>query len=165
MSTSTLLLDSPVGWLRLVSEDQAVSSVLFVDGDPPRAPDGEEPAPVLIEAKEQLTAYFAGDLQVFDLPLALHGSDFQLRVWQQLQRIPFGATASYADVAAGIGMSPTASRAIGLANGANPIVIVVPCHRVIGSDGSLVGYGGGLPRKKALLSLESPTVQGSLFDD
>ena len=164
MSTSTLLMDSPVGWLRLVSEDQAVSSVLFFDGDPASAPDAAEPAPVLVEAKEQLTAYFAGDLRVFDLPLALHGSTFQLRVWQQLQRIPFGTTASYADVAAGIGMSPTASRAIGLANGANPIVIVVPCHRVIGSDGSLVGYGGGLPRKKALLSLESPTVQDSLFD-
>lgn len=165
MSTSTLLMGSPVGWLRLVSEDQAVSSVLFVDGDPAPAPDAAEPAPVLVEAKEQLTAYFAGDLRVFDLPLSLHGSPFQLRVWQQLQRIPFGTTASYADVAAGIGMSPTASRAIGLANGANPIVIVVPCHRVIGSDGSLVGYGGGLPRKKALLSLESPTVQESLFDD
>lgn len=112
----------------------------------------------LREATRQLRAYFAGDLREFDLPLDLRGTDFQLRVWRQLLKIPYGETRSYSQVAHAI-HAPTAVRAVGAANGANPISIVVPCHRVIGSSGKLVGYGGGLPMKRRLLELE----RGSLF--
>lgn len=113
----------------------------------------------LAEARTQLRAYFAGDLREFDLSLDLRGSDFQLRVWRSLCAIPFGETRSYAEIAVAIG-APKAVRAVGAANGANPIPIIVPCHRVIGSSGRLVGYGGGLLLKKRLLELESGT---SLF--
>jgi len=106
------------------------------------------------ETIRQLRAYFAGELKDFDLRLSLIGTDFQLRVWHTLQTIPYGETISYGQLAHRIG-SPKAARAVGLANGSNPIPIVVPCHRVIGSNGSLVGYGGGLSNKKALLALES----------
>jgi methylated-DNA-[protein]-cysteine S-methyltransferase len=101
----------------------------------------------------QLQNYFAGDLRKFDLPLDFQGTDFQKRVWRELETIPYGETRSYAQIAARIG-APTAVRAVGAANGANPIPIVVPCHRVIGSGGRLTGYGGGLPLKKRLLELE-----------
>jgi methylated-DNA-[protein]-cysteine S-methyltransferase len=104
-------------------------------------------------AEEQLRAYFAGELRRFDLPLDPQGTAFQLRVWRELETIPFGAVRSYAHVAAKIG-APKAVRAVGAANGANPLPIVVPCHRVIGSSGKLVGYGGGLPLKQRLLELE-----------
>ena len=100
-----------------------------------------------------MRAYFAGKLRAFDLPLDLGGTPFQLRVWHELERIPYGETRSYLQIAAAIG-APKAVRAVGAANGANPIPIVVPCHRVIGSGGKLVGYGGGLPLKKRLLTLE-----------
>jgi methylated-DNA-[protein]-cysteine S-methyltransferase len=109
--------------------------------------------PIAIEAARQLRAYFAGELREFDLPLDLHGTDFQRRVWRELQRIPYGETRSYSQIAAAIG-APQAVRAVGAANGANPIPIVVPCHRVIGAGGKLVGYGGGLPLKQRLLALE-----------
>ena len=109
--------------------------------------------PIAIEAVRQLRAYFAGQLRHFDLPLDLQGTDFQLRVWRELERIPYGETRSYSQIAAAIG-APQAVRAVGAANGANPIPIVVPCHRVIGAGGKLVGYGGGLPLKKRLLELE-----------
>jgi methylated-DNA-[protein]-cysteine S-methyltransferase len=115
--------------------------------------------PFLQEAARQLRAYFAGELRDFDLPLDLRGTDFQLQVWHQLQKIPYGETRSYAEVARVI-ERPKAVRAVGAANGANPISIVVPCHRVIGSSGKLVGYGGGLPLKKKLLGLESGTLFG-----
>jgi methylated-DNA-[protein]-cysteine S-methyltransferase len=105
------------------------------------------------EAVRQLRAYFAGQLRRFDLPLDLQGTDFQMRVWRELERIPYGETRSYLQMATAIG-SPRAVRAVGAANGANPIPIVVPCHRVIGAGGRLVGYGGGLPLKKRLLQLE-----------
>jgi methylated-DNA-[protein]-cysteine S-methyltransferase len=121
--------------------------------------------PLLTEARRQLAGYFAGARREFDLPLAPAGTDFQLRVWEQLRRIPYGTTVSYGDIAARLGMPAGASRAVGLANGANPIAIIVPCHRVIGSDGTLVGYGGGLHRKRYLLGLEAPTVQDSLFGE
>ena len=101
----------------------------------------------------QLRAYFAGKLRRFDLPLDLQGTEFQLRVWRELEAIPFGETRSYSQIATAIG-APRAVRAVGAANGANPIPIVVPCHRVIGAAGNLVGYGGGLPLKKRLLELE-----------
>jgi methylated-DNA-[protein]-cysteine S-methyltransferase len=102
----------------------------------------------------QLNAYFRGELKVFTVPLSLRGTDFQLQVWNALRKIPYGETISYAQLARGIG-NPKAVRAVGLANGQNPIPIIIPCHRVIGSDGSLTGFGGGLPNKKKLLTLES----------
>jgi methylated-DNA-[protein]-cysteine S-methyltransferase len=114
---------------------------------------------VLVRTRQQLEEYFAGTRTEFDLPLAPTGTGFQLRVWQALTEIPYGRTESYGHVAARLGLVPGASRAVGLANGANPISIVVPCHRVIGANGSLTGYGGGLDRKRFLLDLE----QGSLF--
>lgn len=107
-------------------------------------------------ASTQLAEYFAGERRTFDLPLELHGSKWELRVWTALQAIPYGETRSYGEIATAIGASSTrAARAVGLANGRNPIAIVIPCHRVIGADGSLVGFGGGLPRKRTLLDLES----------
>jgi O-6-methylguanine DNA methyltransferase len=110
-------------------------------------------APLLVEAVRQLEAYFRGELREFQLPLDFEGTDFQKRVWRQLQTIPYGQTRSYSEIAQAIGR-PRAVRAVGAANGANPIAIVVPCHRVIGANGTLVGYGGGLPLKKRLLELE-----------
>jgi methylated-DNA-[protein]-cysteine S-methyltransferase len=109
--------------------------------------------PLTAEAARQLRAYFAGQLRRFDLPLEMQGTGFQLRVWRELERIPYGETRSYSQIAVAIG-APQAVRAVGAANGANPIPIVVPCHRVIGASGKLVGYGGGLPLKKRLLVLE-----------
>ena len=111
--------------------------------------------PILAEAGRQLTAYFARQLKQFDLPLAPEGTTFQLGVWEELTRIPYGTTISYSELARRIG-NPAASRAVGLANGKNPISIVVPCHRVIGASGNLTGFGGGIQRKAALLTLESP---------
>ena len=112
-----------------------------------------DPSAALGEARRQLTEYFAGARRAFDLPLAASGTPFQRRVWEALRRIPYGETISYGELARRIG-KPTASRAVGAANGRNPIAIVVPCHRVIGADGTLIGYGGGLPVKEALLALE-----------
>jgi methylated-DNA-[protein]-cysteine S-methyltransferase len=115
-------------------------------------------------AREQLHAYFAGELREFDLPLDERGSSFQLRVWEALRTIPYGKTCSYGDIAVAIGEDPrVASRAVGLANGSNPNAIVTPCHRVIGADGTLVGYGGGLHAKRWLLDLEARTVGAVLF--
>ena len=107
----------------------------------------------LREARRQLEAYFAGELELFDLPVTMHGTPFQLRVWEALRSIPYGETVSYAEIARRIG-NATAVRAVGAANGRNPVPIVVPCHRVIGADGSLTGYGGGIERKKWLLAHE-----------
>jgi methylated-DNA-[protein]-cysteine S-methyltransferase len=120
--------------------------------DPPEGQNNPR-NPLLIEAISQLRAYFAGELREFQLPLDMRGTDFQLRVWRQLRTIPYGETRSYSEIASAI-QAPNAVRAVGAANGANPISIVVPCHRVIGSGGKLVGYGGGLPLKKRLLDLE-----------
>jgi methylated-DNA-[protein]-cysteine S-methyltransferase len=118
----------------------------------------------LPEARAQLHAYFAGELQDFDLPLDERGSSFQLRVWEALRTIPYGTTCSYGDIAARIGEDPrVASRAVGLANGSNPNAIVTPCHRVIGVDGALVGYAGGLHAKRWLLDLEAKAVGSVLF--
>jgi methylated-DNA-[protein]-cysteine S-methyltransferase len=114
----------------------------------------EDKAP-FAEVIRQLQAYFGGELRAFDLPLAPEGTEFQLRVWNCLRTIPYGETISYAKLAQKLG-NPQAVRAVGLANGCNPIPIIVPCHRVIGSDGSLTGFGGGLANKKILLDLESP---------
>ncbi len=148
-------LESPVGPLTAVTDDNVLSG-LYLD-DQRHRPDesrfGTHDATAFAAAREQLTAYFTGDLHIFDLPLTLTGTDFQRRVWSVLQRIPYGETWSYGRVATELGQ-PSASRAVGLANGRNPISIVVPCHRVIGSTGSLTGYGGGLHRKQQLLDLE-----------
>ncbi len=110
--------------------------------------------PLLREAARQLAAYFVRDLKDFDLPVAPTGSDFQLRVWAELRRIPYGEVRSYGEVARGLGLSGQAARAVGVANGRNPVPVIVPCHRVVGADGSLTGYGGGLERKQLLLRLE-----------
>lgn len=152
------VVDSPYGPLTLVATDGVLSG-LYMTGQRhrpaeetfgPRVDPEEEP---FAEVGRQLTAYFAGELTVFDLPLRLEGTEFQRSVWDQLRQIPYGETWSYGELAARLG-KPNASRAVGLANGKNPIGIVVPCHRVIGASGSMTGYGGGLDRKERLLALE-----------
>jgi methylated-DNA-[protein]-cysteine S-methyltransferase len=148
---------SQVGVLRLVSDGTAITSVMF---DPTDEPVGErdDSHEVLAAARSQLQAYFAGELKDFDLPLAAVGTPFQQKVWEALCQIGYGETATYGEIARRLGLPPGASRAVGLANGRNPIAIVVPCHRVIGSKGKLVGYAGGLDRKQKLLSLESAAL-------
>ena len=129
-------------------------------GSPSGEPIGEreDDNPLLRSAVDQLAAYFTRDLKEFDLPLAPRGSDFQQRVWAQLRGIGYGETASYGEIARRLGMTNAASRAVGLANGRNPIPIVIPCHRVIGADGTLTGYAGGLERKQLLLGLEQDAL-------
>jgi len=148
-------IESPVGPLLLVGDDTGIRQILFVNGRTPAKPDPswKEDKPPLKETIRQLRSYFAGELEEFDLPLAPEGTTFQLNVWKRLCDIPYGETISYGELAGRIG-NPKASRAVGLANGANPIPIVIPCHRVIGSNGKLTGYGGGLPIKEKLLALE-----------
>lgn len=148
-------LSTPIGDLLLAGDPDALCVVGFPDGAMRREPD---PAWIWSEkpfhrACEQLHAYFAGELQDFDLPLRPQGTGFQLRVLEELRKIPYGTTTSYGEVARRIGR-PKAVRAVGRANGRNPIPIIIPCHRVIGSTGKLTGFGGGLPTKEALLRLE-----------
>jgi len=155
------VMSSPVGDLRIVEHDGAISQIEFSpfrDADGRPKGDRDDDHPVLVEARRQLTAYFERDLKEFDLPLAPVGSDFQLRVWEQLRGIGYGETASYGQIAARLGMTNAASRAVGLANGRNPIPIVIPCHRVIGANGTLTGYAGGLERKQSLLTLEQDAL-------
>lgn len=147
--------DSPVGRLLLAGDGKSLIQVGFQSGPRPLHPaDGwiADGAPFRV-AITQLDQYFAGERRGFDLPLAPRGTDFQRRVWRLLREIPYGKTLSYGELARRIG-NPNASRAVGLANGANPLPIIVPCHRVIGADGSLTGFGGGLPIKRKLLALE-----------
>jgi methylated-DNA-[protein]-cysteine S-methyltransferase len=156
------VIDSPIGPLRLVEHNGAVTAIEFSpfkDADGRPRGQQQDDHPVLVETARQLAAYFDRDLKEFDLPLAPEGSDFQKRVWEQLVAIGYGETASYGEVAHRLGMTNAASRAVGLANGRNPIPIVIPCHRVIGANGTLTGYAGGLDRKQTLLSLE----QNALF--
>lgn len=149
----TLVVPSPIGPLTLTAEGGALTAIDF--GAPASVADGAPPAdPVLPEAARQLEAYFAGELRDFDLPLRPSGTPFQLTVWEALRRIPYGATVSYGELAASIGR-PGAARAVGSANHHNPLPIVLPCHRVIGADGTLTGYAGGLGIKTALLAVES----------
>jgi methylated-DNA-[protein]-cysteine S-methyltransferase len=155
------LMDSPVGELRIIEHEGAITAIEFTpyrDADGRPRGDRDDHHPVLAEACRQLTAYFDRDLKEFDLPLAPQGSDFQQRVWEQLRGIGYGETASYGQIAARLGMTHAASRAVGLANGRNPIPIVIPCHRVIGADGTLTGYAGGLERKQLLLGLEQDAL-------
>jgi methylated-DNA-[protein]-cysteine S-methyltransferase len=149
------VVDSPVGPLTLVAVAGTIAG-LYLDGQRHRPPEesfGEPDAALFTAAAGQLRAYFAGRLTTFDLPLTLAGTPFQQRVWAALRDIPYGATVSYGELADRIGQ-PTAARAVGLANGRNPIGIIVPCHRVVGSAGSLTGYSGGIDRKRYLLALE-----------
>jgi methylated-DNA-[protein]-cysteine S-methyltransferase len=148
-------IESPLGPLLLTADDAGLRQIFFVNGRHPARPESswkEDRAP-LIETIRQLQAYFAGELESFDLKLAPEGTPFQQEVWRRLCDIPYGETISYGTLAGRIG-NPKASRAVGLANGSNPIPIVIPCHRVIGSNGKLTGYGGGLPIKEKLLALE-----------
>ena len=154
------VVDSPYDALTLVAVDGVLSRMYMTDQrHRPREETFGEPDPRPFgEAIRQLDAYFAGELTEFDLPLRLDGTEFQLRVWEQLRRIPYGETRTYGELAEALG-SPGASRAVGLANGKNPVTIIVPCHRVIGAGGSLTGYGGGLSRKQRLLAFESGAAE------
>ena len=147
---TTATFASPLGPLRL-SEENGRLIRLDYHRDP--LSESYEPTPVLVEAMSQLTAYFQGKLKKFDLPLEMRGTPFQRQVWRQLLTIPYGETRSYGQIADAIG-KPGASRAVGGANNKNPLAIIVPCHRVIGSDGSLVGYASGVDIKQKLLQLE-----------
>ncbi len=170
-------LDSPLGPIKVVAYRDAVTSVEFVELLPRKdaskhsstavalarsagRPVGErsDSDPLLAEAARQLAAYFSRDLKEFDLPLRPDGTPFQLRVWEQLRQIPYGETTSYGELAHRLGMNAGASRAVGMANGRNPIGIVIPCHRVVGSKGLLTGYAGGVERKQALLDLEQDAL-------
>jgi methylated-DNA-[protein]-cysteine S-methyltransferase len=148
-------IESPLGPLLLAADDAGLRQILFVNGRHPARPESswKEDRVPLNDAIRQLHAYFGGELEKFDLPLAPEGTPFQLGVWLSLCDIPYGETISYGELAGRIG-NPKASRAVGLANGSNPIPIVIPCHRVVGSNGKLTGYGGGLPIKEKLLALE-----------
>ncbi|WP_419999135.1 methylated-DNA--[protein]-cysteine S-methyltransferase [Streptomyces boninensis] len=164
MRTHTVA-DSPYGPLTLVAEDGELTGLYMTEqrhrpgeetfGE--RADAGDAPFAAAIV---QLDAYFAGERTDFDLPLKLTGTPFQQRVWKELQQIPYGETISYGELAERIG-NPAASRAVGLANGKNPIGIIVPCHRVVGANGSMTGYGGGIQRKQRLLALEQEVLPGT----
>lgn len=149
-------VDTPIGVLTLVEERDAITQLHFGDFFCGVAEQRE--SPLLQEAARQLTAYFQGQLRDFSLPLRPEGTAFQRSVWEQLQRIPYGQTCSYGDIARACG-NPKASRAVGMANNRNPISIIIPCHRVIGANGKLVGYGGGLDIKIRLLELEKTTLE------
>ncbi|MFF4359016.1 methylated-DNA--[protein]-cysteine S-methyltransferase [Streptomyces sp. NPDC001604] len=153
------VIDSPYGPLTLVADDGILCGLYMTEQRhrPPEESFGTRDETLFAEAEEQLEAYFAGDLKEFTLELRLHGTPFQRTVWGRLREIPYGETRSYGELAAALG-NPSASRAVGLANGKNPIGIIVPCHRVVGANGSLTGYGGGLDRKQRLLDFESGTV-------
>ncbi len=153
-----LLYQSPIGLIEIGGTDAAVTCVRFVSGRPPRE---TESMPVLREALRQIDEYFLGRRTAFDVALDLGGTPFQQAVWGALLKVPYGRNTTYREIAAAIGR-PRAVRAVGAANGANPISIIVPCHRVIGADGSLVGYGGGLRRKAWLLAHEQ-SKSGPLF--
>ncbi|MDI6910381.1 methylated-DNA--[protein]-cysteine S-methyltransferase [Nocardioides sp.] len=159
------VMDSPVGELRLVEHNGAITAIEFSpfsavgqSGDGRPRGDRADDHPLLVEAARQLRAYFDRDLKEFDLPLAPQGTAFQQRVWHELLGVGWGETASYGEIAHRLGMTNAASRAVGLANGRNPIPIVIPCHRVIGANGTLTGYAGGLPRKQLLLELEQDAL-------
>jgi methylated-DNA-[protein]-cysteine S-methyltransferase len=171
MKSRHLFHSSPIGNLTLVAEGDALTGLFFDRHDPAPCPEFGEfvhEDEFLARVTDQLDEYFAGSRRDFDLPLAATGTDFQRKVWDALMTIPYGEAISYAELAKRVG-NPAASRAVGGANGRNPISIVVPCHRVIQADRTIGGYGGGLPVKQFLLELEGihyrrPSVVGSLFD-
>ncbi len=153
------VIDSPYGPLTLVADDGVLCGLYMTDQRhrPPEETFGSRAESAFAAAEEELEAYFAGDLKEFTLEVRLHGTPFQRSVWGQLRTIPYGETRTYGELADALG-NPAASRAVGLANGRNPIGIIVPCHRVVGANGSLTGYGGGLDRKQRLLDFESGTA-------
>lgn len=157
MTTYWTTIESPIDEMLLVADDDGLTHAAFA---PFPAPLGErtDDHPVLVEAGRQLTEFFTGVRQEFDLPLALHGSAFRQQVWERLRAIPYGTTTTYGAIARSMGLTGHGAQAVGLANGANPIAIVVPCHRVVGSNGKLIGYAGGLERKRALLLLENSAL-------
>jgi methylated-DNA-[protein]-cysteine S-methyltransferase len=160
-TTFTTTIDSPVGPLLLTSDGTSLTRLLFdAEPDPTWS---TATCPVLDDAVAQLREYFAGERTEFDLPLEPTGTEFQKRTWLQLREIPYARTINYGQLAGRVG-NPHASRAVGLANGRNPISIVVPCHRVIGANGSLTGYGGGLDRKRLLLELERRVAASGVVD-
>jgi methylated-DNA-[protein]-cysteine S-methyltransferase len=155
------VIESPVGPLRIVEQGGAITAIEFSPfRDTSGRPRGDraDDAPILVEAARQLREYFARDRKEFDLPLAPVGTTWQVAVWDQLKLVGYGDTASYGQIAARLGKSNVASRAVGLANGANPIPIVIPCHRIIGANGTLTGYAGGIDRKQMLLGLEQDAL-------
>jgi len=158
MQLSFMEMASPVGLLKLVAHDTALVAVLWENEDPKRVRLAElvedKKHPILLETQKQLNEYFSGQRQVFDLPLDFEGTEFQQKVWQALLTIPFGETRSYKQIAEQLG-NVKAVRAVGAANGKNPISIIAPCHRVVGANGKLVGFAGGLENKEILLKLES----------
>lgn len=164
--TVWIVMASPVGDLRIIARGSgADAAIVAIEFSPFRGradgrPIGErtDDDPLLQKAVAQLTAYFARELREFDLPLAPQGSEFQRKVWDQLRLVGWGSTASYGEIAHRLGHTNAASRAVGLANGRNPIPIVIPCHRIIGANGSLTGYAGGLERKQLLLELEQDAL-------
>lgn len=149
---TTRWMDSPVGGLRLHAHSGLVTRIEF-DASPVGRPAAD---PLLDEVERQLGEYFAGRRREFDLPFAADGTEFQRKVWSYLRTVRYGETVSYGQIAADLGYEPGIARAVGAANGANPLPIVVPCHRVVGSDGALTGYAGGVERKRILLDLERP---------
>ncbi len=158
MTTTFHDMQTPIGVLRLVGDEGRIERIDLPNraSEPPEsswAPSNGALPAALDEARRQIGQYFAGERRDFDLPLSADGTDFQRQVWAELERIPYGSTVSYGEIAERIGR-PTASRAVGAANGRNPLPVVVPCHRVVGASGRLVGYGGGLDVKQALLELE-----------
>ncbi|MDO6415907.1 methylated-DNA--[protein]-cysteine S-methyltransferase [Sphingomonas sp. BIUV-7] len=157
MTFAFKIMASPVGRLTLVASGEGLAAILWEDDRPGRVqlgPMTKQPDhPILVETETQLRAYFAGERTAFDLPLAMQGTAFQKSVWQQLLAIPFGETRTYGEIARAIG-SPSAVRAVGGANGRNPLSIVAPCHRVIGGNGTLTGFAGGLEAKRYLLAHE-----------
>lgn len=159
----TAYLNSPIGLLKIEGDEKGLHSVIFIDASEKNAAENSLEIPSeLKEAVLQLTEYFEEKRKIFSLKLNPRGTDFQKKVWQQLEKIPFGKTVSYKKITNDLG-DPKLIRAAASANGRNPISIIIPCHRVIGSDGSLTGYAGGLHRKKWLLEFESPVTQGNLF--
>ena len=158
-------INSPIGRLRLIASGDELVGIWFEQGrDAAKQADDlvEGTSPVLDDTRRQLEEYFRGERREFDLPLAPRGTEFQKRVWRRLREIEYGTTTTYGALAQELG-NPNASRAVGLANGSNPIPIVIPCHRVIGANGALTGFGGGLPIKSALLALERAARQPPLL--
>ena len=157
MNLAYKFIESPVGALKLVASDKGLAAILWENDSPRRVPltglVEDDTHPVLLKAERQLQEYFAGSRRAFDLPLDMRGTTFQKDVWEALLAIPYGETRSYGQLAKQLGR-PSASRAVGAANGRNPISIVVPCHRVIGSSGKLTGFAGGLDVKARLLDME-----------
>jgi methylated-DNA-[protein]-cysteine S-methyltransferase len=158
-------MDSPIGELLLLGDGQSLCGLYMQEGRKPKAiaREWQQAAEAFTEVQSQLREYFAAERTIFEIPLTMNGTPFEQRVWRALQDIPYGETVSYGEIARRLRETAQAARAVGLANGRNPIAVIVPCHRVIGADGTLTGYGGGLERKRLLLELEQG--QASLLAD